>query len=99
MSTVTFEIREEGRDYYYRYYQVELDTENYENIDDMRQAAYEMVMDGDIDPGHKEYGDSESDEYEQTEDDYDPDEEYEWNDPDSKDEAAVETPPESRISW
>lgn len=99
MSTIRFVIREDGRSYWYRYATVELDTEDYDNIDDMRDAAMDLVADGDADYSDMEYTDKETDEREHTEDNYDEDDEeaYRWaSDGDVK---TVKTPEESSIEW
>lgn len=96
MSTITFDIREDGREYWTRYYSVELDTEDYENVDQMRDAAYDMVRDGEIEGGDKDYNDSESDEIEHVDDDYDADGCYEWQDPTAE---PVKLDPESSLEW
>jgi hypothetical protein len=96
MSTITFEVREDGRDYWTRYTEVSLETEDYADFEEMKQAAYDMVADGEVDLGDKDYGEEDVDERELTDHDYDEDEEHEWSDP-SK--ATVEPHSESSIEW
>lgn len=97
MSTITFEIREDGRDYWTRYHSIELNTADYANYDDMAEAATQLVWGGESEGGEKDYGDSEErDEVEHEDDDYDADEEHEWADAEK---PTVKPPEESAIEW
>jgi hypothetical protein len=79
MSEITFQI---DRDYVQRCtekFEVVLDTEDYADYDEMREAAYDLVQEGHIDSYDTEYGDIDHDEFEITDEDYSGDEdEYEW---------------------
>jgi glycine betaine/choline ABC-type transport system substrate-binding protein len=99
MTKITFTIQEEGRDWWVKKYDVELDTENYTDIDEMRQAAYEAVQDGDIEPYDADTTDSEVDNTEIVDDSYDDDEtDYTWGDG-TVAPLAAGTEPEETIEW
>lgn len=96
MSTITFDIREEGREYWSRHHTVELETEDYANYDEMEEAARQLVWDGESEGGERDYHDSEVDEVEHDDDDYDADEEYEWS---GTEQPIVKPPEDSSIEW
>lgn len=78
MSTITFTIEERGTDQWLKTYLVDLDTEDYVNIHDMREAAETAVLDGEV--AESEVGNisSDADGVRLEDDDYDDDATYEW---------------------
>ena len=99
MSTITFTIHEDGRDYWTKKYEVELDTEDYEDFDEMQDAALEMVQDGEVEPYDDDVRDGDSDGPEVDDHDYDEDEpdNYEWKQPEEV--APAVAPGEELIKW
>jgi hypothetical protein len=94
MSEITVYIRQNGTASWTEDFAVTLDTENYADIDALKEAAFELVQDGEIDGEGMEYDDHDTDETEITDDDYDADEDYEWIQPDKP-----VVPKESSIEW
>lgn len=97
MSIINFEVRQDGYTSWVRYASVELDTEDFSDIDEMREEAYQLVVDGEVECGEEDYVDNgEVNDTEISEDDYSEDaDDYEWD----TENPTVKPPEESSIEW